>query len=154
MMRPLYCDESIWIPVADGLRRRGWEVHTARSEDTLGDLDREQLGYAAEKDWILVTFDDDFLSLVEGEGLEHAGLIYVRQAGRRIGDVVKAVDAHLEEREAEDRSIRHLEHQMVPRPAGIEQSSFEGTTLPMSLGTQSPVREMGPVGFEPATTRL
>jgi CBS-domain-containing membrane protein len=28
-MRPLYCDESIWVPVADGLRRRGWTVYEA-----------------------------------------------------------------------------------------------------------------------------
>ena len=43
MTRPLYCDERIWIPIDDGLRRRGWTVHTARDEDTLGDLDDEQL---------------------------------------------------------------------------------------------------------------
>jgi predicted nuclease of predicted toxin-antitoxin system len=108
MTAPLYCDESIWIPVADGLRRRGWEVHTARDERTLGNPDREQLRYAVENDWILLTFDDDFLSLVEGEGLEHAGLIYVQQAGRKIGDVVKTVDAHLDERDEDDRSIQYL----------------------------------------------
>ncbi|MFB6298370.1 MAG: hypothetical protein ABEH56_07605 [Salinirussus sp.] len=45
---------------------------------------------------MLVTFDDDFLSLVEGSGFEHAGIVYVQQAGRDIGDVVKTVDAHLE----------------------------------------------------------
>jgi len=77
-MRPLYCDESIWIPVADGLRRRGWTVRTARDEDLLGAPDREQLAHTVEHDWILVTFDDDFLSLVEGSGLEHAGIIYVQ----------------------------------------------------------------------------
>ena len=55
-----------------------------------------------------LTFDDDFRSLVEGEGLEHAGLIYVRQAGRRIGDVVRSVDAHLAERGDDDRSIEYL----------------------------------------------
>ena len=108
MTRPLYCDESIWIPVADGLRRRGWEVHTARDEGTLGDPDREQLQYAFDEDWLLLTFDDDFLSLVESEGLDHAGVIYVQQAGRQIGDVVKAVDSHLEDRGAPDRSIQYL----------------------------------------------
>jgi predicted nuclease of predicted toxin-antitoxin system len=75
-MRPLYCDESIWVPVADGLRRRGWTVHTARGEDRLGDPDTEHLAYAADNDWILVTFDDDFLSLVENSNLNHAGIIY------------------------------------------------------------------------------
>jgi len=108
MTRPLYCDESIWIPVADGLRRRGWTVHTARDEGRLGDPDRSQLRHAAENDWILATFDDDFLSLVEGEGLDHAGLVYIEQSGRQIGDVVKLVDSHLDERDDDDRSIRYL----------------------------------------------
>jgi predicted nuclease of predicted toxin-antitoxin system len=108
MTRPVYCDESLWVPVADGLHRRGWSVKTAAEEETLGDPDREQLRYATENDWLLLTFDDDFLSLVEGEGLDHAGLIYVQQAGRQIGDVVKAVDAHLSERDDSDRTIAYL----------------------------------------------
>ena len=107
-MRPVYCDESIWIPVADGLRRRGWTVTTAREEDMLGEPDRKQLLYARDNDWLLLTFDDDFLSLVEGKGLDHRGIVYVRQAGREIGDVVKAVDAHLGERPPDDRSIHYL----------------------------------------------
>ena len=101
MTRPLYCDEGIWIPVADGLHRRGWTVHTVRGEDRLGDSDREHLEYAMRNDWILVTFDDDFLSLVEGTGLDHSGIIYVQQAGRQIGDVVKAIDTTLEELDEE-----------------------------------------------------
>ncbi|WP_281194096.1 DUF5615 family PIN-like protein [Halorubrum sp. F4] len=108
MTRPLYCDESIWIPVADGLTRRGWTVHTARNEGTLGDADREQLRYAVENDWLLLTFDDDFLTLVEGQGLEHRDLIYVQQAGRQIGDVVKVVDEHLQNRSDGDPSIQYL----------------------------------------------
>jgi predicted nuclease of predicted toxin-antitoxin system len=106
-MRPLYCDESIWVPVADGLRRRGWTVHIARDEDRLGDPDTEHLAYAADNDWILVTFDDDFLSLVENSDFDHAGIIYVQQAGRDIGDVVKAIDEHLESRDEDDRSIHY-----------------------------------------------
>jgi predicted nuclease of predicted toxin-antitoxin system len=108
MTRPLYCDESIWIPVADGLSRRGWSVHTARDEGTLGEPDREQLRYAVKRDWMLLTFDDDFLSLVEGEEMEHSGVIYVRQAGRRIGDVVKVVDEHLQNRSEDAPSIQYL----------------------------------------------
>jgi hypothetical protein len=89
-------------------RERVWEVHTARSRDRLGASDREQLELAVENDWIVFTFDDDFLSLVESEGLENAGLIYVQQAGRQIGDVVKAIDGHLESRSESDRSIHYL----------------------------------------------
>ena len=106
-MRPIYCDESIWIPVADGLRSRGWSVHTVRDEGRLGDADKDHLLYALENDWVLVTFDDDFLSLVEGSGLEHAGIIFVQQTGRDIGEVVKAVDAHLEQRADGDRGIHY-----------------------------------------------
>ncbi|QAU12926.1 hypothetical protein EKH57_09440 [Halorubrum sp. BOL3-1] len=108
MSTGLYCDESIWTPVADGLRRRGWTVHTAREEETLGDPDREQLRYAIENDWTPLMFDDDFLSLVEGDGLDHYGAIYVRQSGRKIGDVVKAVDSHLQDRADDDTSIHYL----------------------------------------------
>jgi hypothetical protein len=49
-MRTLYCDESIWIPVAAGLRRRGWTVVTAREEQLLGATDREHLDYALAND--------------------------------------------------------------------------------------------------------
>jgi predicted nuclease of predicted toxin-antitoxin system len=108
MTKPVYCDESIWIPVADGLRRRGWTVYTAREQGTLGDPDVEQLRYAVANDWLLLTFDDDFLSLVEGEGREHCGLIYVSQAGRKTGGVVKAVDEHLQTRAEDDQSIQYL----------------------------------------------
>ena len=95
-MKPVYCDESVWIPVANGLRQRGWKVHTASEEETLGDPDRDQLQKAVENEWILLTFDDDFLSLVEKEGLEHSGIIYVNQAGKQIGEVVKEVDKLLQ----------------------------------------------------------
>ena len=108
MTTELYCDESMWIPVADGLRRRGWTVHTARNEDTLGDPDREQLSHAVDNDWVLLTFDDDLLSLVETDGLTHCGLIHVRQSGRKIGDVVKIVDSHLQDRSDDDTSICYL----------------------------------------------
>lgn len=106
-MRSIYCDEGIWIPVADGLRRRGWPVRTARDEGKLGDADRDHLAYALKRDWVLLTFDDDFLSLVERAGLEHAGIIYVQQAGHDIGDVVKTVDSHLADRLENDRGIHY-----------------------------------------------
>ena len=107
-MRPLYCDESIWIPIADGLRRRGWTVHTARAEGRLGDPDREHLSFALENDWILVTFDDDFLSLAEGAGFDHAGIVYVRQADRDIGSVVKAIDGCLDDQGDDLRDVAYV----------------------------------------------
>ncbi|MFB6086728.1 MAG: DUF433 domain-containing protein [Halodesulfurarchaeum sp.] len=63
----------------------------------------EHSGY--EPDEITQLYPD--LSLVEGSGVDHAGIIYVQQAGRDIGDVVKAIDSHLENRAASDRGIHY-----------------------------------------------
>lgn len=79
------------MPVARGLRERGWNVHTASEEDNLGVPDREQLRIALEKDWILLTFDDDFLSLVEKQDLEHSGIVYTDQSGKTVGKVLNQV---------------------------------------------------------------
>ena len=62
------------------------ECDNCTRRGTLGDTDRDQLALAKTNDWLLVTFDDDFLSLVEGEGVEHAGVLYVQQTDRQIGD--------------------------------------------------------------------
>lgn len=104
----LYCDESIWIPVVEGLRRRGWAVRTARGEGRLSRSDRDHLAHAVDNDWILFTFDNDFLRLVEGEGLEHAGIVYTDQAGMKVGDVVRAVDTFLEGLDPEWRGVHYL----------------------------------------------
>jgi hypothetical protein len=74
----------------------------------LGEPDRNQLALAEANDWILTTFDDDFLSIIEAEGLGHAGVIYIHQPGKDIGDVVKAVDAHLDERSPDDRGVHYV----------------------------------------------
>lgn len=108
MTRPLYCDEGIWIPVAEGLKRRGWEVHTVRDEGKLGATDREHLDLVVANDWLLFTFDDDFLSLVESESLDHAGIVFANQSNARIGDLVRKVDAFLDSVDDEWRGIHYL----------------------------------------------
>lgn len=94
--------------MANGLERRGWTVHRARDEGKLGVADREQLAFATEHDWVLLTFDDDFISLVETEGMDHAGLLYVEQAGKGIGDVVKAVDGFLDDATKIERAVHYI----------------------------------------------
>ena len=105
-MKEIYCDESVWMPVAKGLRQRGWKVKTAHEEETLGDADREQLELARKRENILLTFDDDFLSLVEKEDLEHSSIIYVTQSNKKIGDVVKQVDKCLNK----NPELNHIEY--------------------------------------------
>lgn len=66
-------------------------------EETLGATDQEHLEYAAERGWIILTFDDDFLSLVDRSDVEHAGVIFVPQHGKDVGELVRRIDATLEE---------------------------------------------------------
>ena len=95
-MKPVYCDESVWIPVAKGLRKRNWTIYTASEQDNLELLDKEQLEKADENNWILFTFDDDFLTLVKKQELEHSGIIYVNQTGKRVSEVITKVDQALQ----------------------------------------------------------
>ena len=107
-MNRLYADENVWMPVVEGLRRRGWDVTTVVEEETLGATDREHLRYAVERDWVLLTFDDDFLSLVERRGTDHAGIVYVSQHGKKIGELVRRIDATLDEHAEADLGGRIL----------------------------------------------
>jgi len=95
-MKPIYCDESVWVPMAKGLRQRGWEVYIASEENNLGMSYEEQLESAVRSGWLPLTFDDDFPALVDKENTEHSGIVYVNQSGKRVGDVVKEVDALLQ----------------------------------------------------------
>lgn len=72
-----------------------------------GGPDREHLSHAVENDRVSVAFDDHSFSLVEGSEFEPARISYVQQVGRDIGDVLKAVDAHLESRSRDDRRIHY-----------------------------------------------
>ncbi len=100
----IYTDENVWQPVAEGLRRRGWDVTTANEAGTLGYIDREHLEYATERDWVLITFDDDFpiLAATKFADVDHAGILYVPQHGHDVGDLVRRIDATLQRIEPND----------------------------------------------------
>jgi hypothetical protein len=84
--------------VVDGLDRREWEVTTATAEGTLGWTDREHLRYAAQRDWTLLTFDDDFIRLAEGEtfDIDHSGIVFISQHRRDVGELVRRIHTALE----------------------------------------------------------
>ena len=85
-----YLDEHIPRAVAEGLRRRGIDVLTIQDAGRVGDTDRKQLAFAAMKRRVLVTFDDDFLSL-DASGTPHSGIVF-SQAGRRsIGELIESL---------------------------------------------------------------
>ena len=76
--------------VAAGLRRRGIDVTTAREADLLGQSDRSILAFAAARDYVVVTADDDFFALSQAVD-QHAGIVYYRQRQRSIGEVISGL---------------------------------------------------------------
>ena len=82
-----YTNESVNIAVAEGLKRRGVKVITARDAGNLGLSDEEQLEYARQKGMVIVTHDDDFLTF--SAELEHKGIVFLHQQKYSIGDMIR-----------------------------------------------------------------
>jgi len=73
--------------VAEGLKRRDVKVITAKDAGNLGLSDEQQLEYARQKGLVVVTHDDDFLSLALE--MEHKGIVFVHQQKYSIGDLIR-----------------------------------------------------------------
>ncbi len=82
-----YLDESVHVAVADGLQRRGIEATTAKDVGNLSLSDKEQLKYAIENNFVIVTHDVDFLSLAMKLG--HNGIVFVHLQKYSIGDLIR-----------------------------------------------------------------
>ncbi|MCD5383627.1 DUF5615 family PIN-like protein [candidate division WOR-3 bacterium] len=79
-MLKVYTNESVNVAITEGLKRRGVKAWSARDTGNLGMPDKEQFRYACEKKAVIVTMDDDFLSLVHKwsqERKEHYGIVYM-----------------------------------------------------------------------------
>lgn len=101
-----YTNESVHIVVAEGLKRRDVKVITARDAGNLGLSDEEQLEYAKKKKLIIVTHDDDFLSLAAT--FEHAGIVYVHQQKYLLGELINNLKLLWDVLEQEDMK-NHVE---------------------------------------------
>ena len=82
-------DEHFSNALADGLRRRGVDVITTTEAKNRGVTDVGQLEYAIKQDRVLVTKDDDFLS-IHSSGREHKGIVHVRH-NRSLGEVIRGL---------------------------------------------------------------
>lgn len=82
-----YTNESVNVAAAEGLKRRGVKVITAKDVRNLGLSDEEQFEYAKRENLIIVTHDDDFLSLAMS--CEHKGIVFVHQQKYSIGDLIR-----------------------------------------------------------------
>lgn len=78
----LYMDEHIPKAITDGLRERGVDVMTVQEDGLTGASDSEVLDRATELRYVVVTYDDDFLSEASRrlkEDICFYGVIYVTE---------------------------------------------------------------------------
>lgn len=87
----LYFDENVETAVADQLRLRGIDCVTVRDLNRLGDSDENHLQRATNMQYVLCTYDMDYLRL-HAEGTPHAGIIYAREQTTTVGDWVRGLE--------------------------------------------------------------
>ena len=80
---PIYLDECVDYALAEALRQRGFSVFTVRDEGSPGDSDSEQLAYATEHGWVLLSHNSrDFRRLhanYQHHQRPHSGIILLPQ---------------------------------------------------------------------------
>jgi hypothetical protein len=82
-----YLDENLPVVVARQLQQRGIVAVTVRDLGLLGDADENHLARAAGMEYVLCTFDTDFVHLATG-GAVHAGIIVGQPGQHGIGEWV------------------------------------------------------------------
>lgn len=82
-----HLDEHCPDAIAHGLRRLGIDVTTTAEAGLLGAIDEVQLRYAHSQGRVILTGDEDYLTLV-ARGLPHAGVVYLGRGKRQVGDVI------------------------------------------------------------------
>lgn len=85
----LFTDEQISNAVILGLRQRGVEVLSTPDAGRDGLADDSHLVFARENGYVLLTQDQDFLTLAATVP-DHLGILYVHQS-TSIGDIIRAV---------------------------------------------------------------
>lgn len=85
-----HLDENVDGAIAEGLKRKGVDVTTTPEAGLLGATDEEQVAFARAQRRIILTHDADFLRLHKA-GVEHAGIVYMRQGQRSIGEILRGL---------------------------------------------------------------
>ncbi len=88
----IYLDESVSVAVSEGLKRRGFNIFSAKDVGNRGLSDREQLEYAIKKEAVIVTNDVDFLSIARKSGIRHFGIIYYQQEKYSVGEAIRKIE--------------------------------------------------------------
>ena len=85
-----YFDQHVPAAVARAFQRRGIDVLTTQQVGRCGELDLEQVEFAAAQARVLVTFDDDFLRLA-ARGIRHSGIAFCSAGRYTVGEILYAL---------------------------------------------------------------
>jgi predicted nuclease of predicted toxin-antitoxin system len=85
-----HMDENVDSAIAEGLRRQGLDVTTTPELSFSGATDEEQVAFIMREHRVIFTHDADFLRLHQ-QGVEHPGIVYVKQGKRTIGEMVRSL---------------------------------------------------------------
>jgi len=85
-----HLDEHVHPAIAAGLRNRGVDVTTTLEVGLSSADDEDHVAFARSEHRVIVTHDDDFLTL-HSRHVAHAGIAYCHQQSRSIGDLLRAL---------------------------------------------------------------
>lgn len=85
-----HLDEHVPTAIAVGLRRRGIDVTTTAEAGLSGAADPEHVAFARSQDRVIVTHDDDFLTL-HARAIPHAAIVYCHQGSRPVGRLLRSL---------------------------------------------------------------
>lgn len=83
-----HLDENVQTAIAHGLRLRGIDVTTTHDADLMAVTDPEHIAFALANNRVVFTQDQDFLRHHQA-GTKHAGIVYSKQGGHSVGEVVR-----------------------------------------------------------------
>ena len=87
-MLRFHLDEHVDPAIALGLRSRGIDVSTTADAGLSGAADEAHLAYCLESNRVVVTHDRDFLRW-HHQGTPHAGIVFIAQQSRTIGEITR-----------------------------------------------------------------
>lgn len=93
----LYTDENVDVRVAEGLRQRGVQAHSAAGEGMLGATDEDQFDRATALGAVIFTHDHHFIELAElirRRGEHHFGVIFVELHRLSLGECIKRLSLY------------------------------------------------------------
>jgi predicted nuclease of predicted toxin-antitoxin system len=96
-----HLDENCPRAIAEGLRRRGFDVTTTPEADLINASDDAQTAYGRAEGRVIFTLDKDFLR-INAAGVAHAGIVYCRQGKLGIGGIIQSLTEVWEVMEPEE----------------------------------------------------